>query len=193
MFIKTVTLTKFFPKMRQRIPVISTLCATLFLQKFRQINVLLSSTINWFDGKKFAWQIISRYAVWKLWNFTATFFSQHFRKSNFLLTNFNNWFDEKKICMAVNFSFFHAVTQRHWELWYCDLVENISWNQIRAVKNPRWFHGIFATYQVEDDISFPHCDLVWSWCPNFFSEFFVMILPTLPTLKNSMKTILGLI
>ena len=35
--------------------------ATIFSQKFRQINVLLNNfTIIWFDGKKFAWQWISR-------------------------------------------------------------------------------------------------------------------------------------
>ena len=32
-----------------------------FLQKFRQITILVKKcTINWFDGKKFAWQWISR-------------------------------------------------------------------------------------------------------------------------------------
>ena len=40
--------------------------ATVFSQKFRQINVLLKNfTINWFDGKKFAWQWICRFStVW---------------------------------------------------------------------------------------------------------------------------------
>ena len=56
--------------------------ATIFSQKFRQINVLLNNfTINWFDGKRFAWQWISRFStlwlcnliiIWR--NFTATTF-----------------------------------------------------------------------------------------------------------------------
>ena len=38
--------------------------ATVFSQKFRQINVLLkNSTINWFDGKKFEWPWISRFST----------------------------------------------------------------------------------------------------------------------------------
>ena len=38
--------------------------ATVFSQKFRQINVLLKNfTVNWFDGKNFAWQWISRFST----------------------------------------------------------------------------------------------------------------------------------
>ena len=40
--------------------------ATIFSQKFRQINVWVKNfTINWFDGIKFSWQKISRFST--LW------------------------------------------------------------------------------------------------------------------------------
>ena len=43
------------------------LTATVFSQNFRQINVLLKNFImNWFDGKSFAWQWISRFST--LWD-----------------------------------------------------------------------------------------------------------------------------
>ena len=38
--------------------------ATIFSQKFRQIDVLLKNfTISWFDGKKFAWQWIFHFST----------------------------------------------------------------------------------------------------------------------------------
>ena len=64
--------------------------ATVFSQKFRQINVLLKNiTIHWFDGKKFAWQKISRFStlcyctVWK--NEKLTLIEKIFRQTNYLV------------------------------------------------------------------------------------------------------------
>ena len=54
------------------------------LQKFRQINVLLKNfTINWFDGKKFAWPKCSPQYI----------FGKNFVKITYLL---KSWFDVKK-------------------------------------------------------------------------------------------------
>ena len=59
--------------------------STVFTQKFRQINVLLKNfTIDWFDGKKFAWQWISRFSTLWILNFpdcacdSARFFCENF-------------------------------------------------------------------------------------------------------------------
>ena len=68
--------------------------ATVFSQKFRQINVLLKNfTINWFDGRKFAWQRISRFSTrcvphWivvqiRLWKLMLTFFERISWKQRF--------------------------------------------------------------------------------------------------------------
>ena len=72
--------------------------ATIFSQKFRQINVLLKNlTINWFDGKSFEWQWISRFST-----FWAAQYCTVWKKcsqwksisSNQLLYLFSNFFSK---------------------------------------------------------------------------------------------------
>ena len=62
----------------------TTVCCHDFAEKFRQIKVLLKKfTINWFDGKRFAWQWISCFStlcgipctvVWKIAKICLKFF-----------------------------------------------------------------------------------------------------------------------
>ena len=97
--------------------------ATVFPQKFRQINVLLKEhyyKLIW--QKKFAWQRISPFST--LWltkcgnyeNLLSLFFGWTFVKVMVLLTKLaNSWFDEF-FSLIVNFSFFYR--QRGLEKYY---------------------------------------------------------------------------
>ena len=87
--------------------------ATVFTQKFRQINVLLQNfTINWFDGKKFTWQWISRFSthtLWKLRNFTLT--EKKIRQITYLVISLVKLLISRNFCqkcVIVNSRNFHT-------------------------------------------------------------------------------------
>ena len=65
--------------------------ATIFSQKFRQINFLRKKLCKLLWRKKIAW-----HTMWKFRNFTATVFSQKFRQNNVLLKNFTKLIWRKK-------------------------------------------------------------------------------------------------
>ena len=67
---------------------LQTFTATVYSQKFRQINVLLKNfTISWFDGKKIAWLAVNfsffhtvTYCMWRLHIGTLSQFYYHSQK-----------------------------------------------------------------------------------------------------------------
>ena len=62
----------------------------VILQKFRQINILQKKfTINWFDGKEFAWQIVSQFStLW--WGNYRNLLSRFFGKNVVIATHLQN-------------------------------------------------------------------------------------------------------
>ena len=124
LFSKTVTFTKFLPKMPDRelrlfshwnaVWKLRNFTATILSQKFREINFLLKNfTLNWLDEKNlygseflvFLHTLCER-TVRKLRIFSLTLFWKNFVKATILLKKLSNkWFDE--IFFSVNESKFY--------------------------------------------------------------------------------------
>ena len=110
----------------------------LFSQKVRQINVLLKSlTINWFHGKKFAWQWISRFStLCKRDDAKNISWNQLF--SNFFSENFD--FTGKNVDLSIKIVFASHSTFSH-----CVLHNKLISRKFSDI----WFSQQCAAHNVE--------------------------------------------
>ena len=137
-----------------------------FSQKFRQINVLLKNfTVNWFDGRKFAWQLISRFSTLhcvgnpQCGNFRnlLSLFWQQFRETNFILKKLlKSWFGEIFL-LTVNFSFYHTVksTLTHLDKNFVKLTFllkevtiELIWRKKSVRENFAFFHAVQSGMEI---------------------------------------------